>query len=42
MAKAVVLECEDCGRKFLSTGEYKCIMCEADSNESDEESREEG
>jgi hypothetical protein len=30
MAKSVVVECETCGKKFLSTGETKCIMCEAD------------
>ena len=30
LAKSVVLECEACGKRFLSTGETKCIMCEAD------------
>lgn len=28
MVKSVVLDCEACGRRFLSTGETKCIMCE--------------
>lgn len=27
MVKSVVLECEECGDRFLSTGEAKCIMC---------------
>lgn len=30
MAKSVVLECEVCGKKFLSTGETKCIMCSSE------------
>lgn len=27
MVKSVVLNCEKCGKRFLSTGETKCIMC---------------
>lgn len=40
MASAVVIDCEKCGVRFLSSGETKCITCIAEEIDKAEEKAE--